>query len=61
MAAHNAVAWFEVPVKDMERAKEFYESVLGIKLERHQMGDLDIAGVVARGHGRNRSHGITRV
>jgi predicted enzyme related to lactoylglutathione lyase len=40
---HNVVGWFEVPVTDMERAIKFYETVFGFKLERHQMGPLDMA------------------
>ena len=39
----NAVGWFEIPVTDMERAMKFYEAVLGTKLERHQVGPLDMA------------------
>jgi len=39
----NAVGWFEIPVNDMERAIKFYEAVFEYKLERHQMGPLDIA------------------
>lgn len=41
--SHNPVGWFEIPVTDMDRAIAFYETVLGIKLERHQMGPLDMA------------------
>ena len=40
---NNAVGWFEIPVKNMERAMKFYETVLGISLSRHQMGPLDMA------------------
>jgi predicted enzyme related to lactoylglutathione lyase len=25
----NAINWFEIPVKDLERAKKFYEAVMG--------------------------------
>ena len=39
----NAVGWFEVPVNDMNRAIKFYETVLDIKLDRNQMGPLDMA------------------
>jgi predicted enzyme related to lactoylglutathione lyase len=39
----NAAGWFEIPVSKMERAIKFYESVFGYKLERHQMGELDMA------------------
>ncbi len=39
----NVVGWFEIPVKDMERAIKFYETVFGLKLERHAMGPMDSA------------------
>ena len=29
---HNPVGWFEIYVKDMERAKKFYESVFNVSL-----------------------------
>lgn len=32
----NAVAWFEIPVTDMDRAQSFYENVLGKPLRRQQ-------------------------
>lgn len=41
--ARNAVGWFEIPVTDMNRAIKFYEGVFGYKLERHEMGELDMA------------------
>lgn len=37
MTEMNAVGWFDIYVKDMDRAVDFYESVLGKKLE--EMGD----------------------
>jgi len=40
---HNVSGWFEIPVLDMERAIKFYETVCGYKLERHRMGDQDMA------------------
>lgn len=30
----NPVGYFEIPVKDLDRAAKFYESVFGYKLER---------------------------
>lgn len=39
----NVVGWFEIPASDMERAIRFYEAVFGYKLERHQLGPLDMA------------------
>ena len=41
--ANNAVGWFEIPVVDINRAIRVYESVLGMKIERHQFGPLDMA------------------
>ncbi len=38
----NVVGWFELPVVDMDRAIAFYEAVFGFKIERHQMGELDM-------------------
>jgi predicted enzyme related to lactoylglutathione lyase len=40
---HNVVGWFEIPVIDMERAINFYESLFDVKLERHPLGPLDMA------------------
>lgn len=50
---HNVVGWFEIPVKDMERAVRFYESVFGLRLTRHKLGPLDMAWFpwVESGHG----------
>jgi predicted enzyme related to lactoylglutathione lyase len=39
----NPVAWFEIYVQDMARAKRFYETVLGVTLER--LGDPNDAGL----------------
>ena len=40
---NNAVGWFEIPVNNMDRAVKFYETVFDTKLERNQMGPLDMA------------------
>ncbi len=40
---HNVVGWFEIPVKNMDRAIKFYETVFEFKLQRNQMGPLDMA------------------
>jgi predicted enzyme related to lactoylglutathione lyase len=39
----NAVSWFEIPVTDLERARAFYEFVLGIELSVHELGPLRMA------------------
>jgi len=36
----NALNWFEIPVTDMQRAKHFYQVVLGIHME-----DMDMPGM----------------
>jgi uncharacterized protein len=40
---HNVVGWFEIPVTNMDRAIAFYEAVMGYKLDRQQMGPVDMA------------------
>lgn len=42
MAAENPVRWFEIYVQDMARARRFYETVLGIKLEQLPVGGDDL-------------------
>jgi predicted enzyme related to lactoylglutathione lyase len=34
MSEMNPVGWFEIYVRDMERARSFYEAVLGVKLTK---------------------------
>lgn len=43
MNNHVTVSWFEIPVNDMESAIAFYEKVFDCKLERHQLGPIDMA------------------
>ncbi len=42
-AAFNPVVWFEIPVHDMKRSREFYEYVLDTRLELHDLGGLEMA------------------
>ena len=37
MTRHHALNWFELPVRDMNRAQAFYEAILGAPLRREQM------------------------
>jgi uncharacterized protein len=39
----NAISWFEIPVTDFDRAKNFYEGVLNIKMETNQMPGYQLA------------------
>lgn len=40
---NNPVAWFEIPVSEMSRARAFYEHLLGLQLELHQMEEMEMA------------------
>lgn len=35
---HNMIGWFEIPVRDMDRAKAFYETVFKITISVHDLG-----------------------
>ena len=39
----NPVNWFEIPVDDLERAKQFYETVFGFQLSLNTMGPRKMA------------------
>ena len=39
----NAINWFEIPVRDIERAQSFYERTLGKSLRRETMGSCLMA------------------
>jgi predicted enzyme related to lactoylglutathione lyase len=39
----NAINWFEIPVRDLDRAVAFYEAVLGQKLRREVFGGKPMA------------------
>ncbi len=39
----NAINWFSIPVKEFERAKSFYEEVLGTSLNEVPMGPSRMA------------------
>ncbi len=49
----NALNWFDISVSDLARAKKFYETVFGIKMETMEMGPLKMAGFPAEmGNGK---------
>jgi predicted enzyme related to lactoylglutathione lyase len=39
----NIANWFEIPVKDLERATAFYEKVFEVKLTPEEMGGMKMA------------------
>jgi uncharacterized protein len=40
---NNAAVWFEIPVRDLDRAQPFYEAMLGRSLRRETMGAHTLA------------------
>jgi uncharacterized protein len=45
----NSIAWFEIPVSDMNRAKAFYGAVLQNELKDENMGPNDTSVFVYEG------------
>ena len=41
--SRNALAWFELPVADIERAQRFYETLFARSMRREQMGPQTLA------------------
>jgi predicted enzyme related to lactoylglutathione lyase len=39
----DAISWFEIPVRDLDRAQRFYETVLARALKPETMGDERMA------------------
>ena len=39
----NAINWFEIPVKDFDRAKKFYEAILDAEMQPMEMGGMKCA------------------
>ncbi|PCE64198.1 glyoxalase [Sediminicola luteus] len=40
---NNYIAIVEIPVTDTDRAREFYEKVMGLTLEQHKMPGMEMA------------------
>ena len=69
----NPVHWFEISVNDMERARKFYESVLGLQLGLNRVestlmawfptteGGAGCSGALLKSEGRTPSHGGTMI
>ncbi len=37
---HNTIGWFEIPVEDMDRAKQFYETVFEVSIQVQPFNEL---------------------
>jgi uncharacterized protein len=42
-ANENSLNWFEISVADINRAKKFYETIFGIKMESQNMMGMEMA------------------
>lgn len=40
-AENNRAVWFDIPVADLDRAQNFYESILDIKVHREKFNDFE--------------------
>jgi predicted enzyme related to lactoylglutathione lyase len=41
-ASTNAINWFEIPVTDTARAKKFYETIFGVKMDTREMMGMEM-------------------
>ncbi len=67
----HAISWFEIPAVNFSRAKSFYEKVLGITIERMEMGPITmgmlssdpnaVGGAIVQGEGASPSQNGTVV
>ena len=48
-AKQNADNWFEIPVRDLDRAQKFYETLLSTSLRREAMGPMKTLAVFGYG------------
>ena len=60
----NRIVWFDIPVLDLERASNFYQKVLEVKIESYggdspvavmEHGPGDVSGCLFRGEGEEPS------
>ena len=40
MALKNAINWFEIPAKDLDRAQKFYETILGMTMIKMDLPNI---------------------
>lgn len=40
--SNNSVGWFELPATNIERAKQFYEALLSVTLERRDIPEYEV-------------------
>jgi uncharacterized protein len=50
-ATANAISWFEIPVRDIDRAMKFYATVFNTQLQKQDMGTSVMAFLPSSQHG----------
>ncbi len=58
---HNAVGWFEIYVQDMNRAKNFYETVFQAKLEKMDFPEPEMWAFPMAPEGKGASGALVRM
>lgn len=58
---HNPVGWFEIYVQDMDRARQFYESVFQLKLEKLDSPALEMLAFPMHMEGTGASGALIRM
>ncbi|HEY0511248.1 MAG TPA: VOC family protein [Thermoanaerobaculia bacterium] len=58
---NNPVNWFEIYVQNMERAKAFYEAVLGVQLSKLDSSDIEMWAFPMRQDGSGASGSLVRM
>ena len=46
---HNALAWFEIPATDIDRARRFYEAIFAFEMQALEVAQLRMALFPAQG------------
>jgi hypothetical protein len=53
----NAISWFEIPVRNLERAVQFYSNVFNITFDTTEMGPIQLAMVAGSDQDRYGANG----
>ena len=43
MVQKHAISWFEIPVKDLQRAQKFYETILEVEMQRIEIENIKMS------------------
>lgn len=57
----NPVGWFEIYVQDMERARKFYEALLGVQLSKLDSPGMDMLAFPSEREGMGASGALVKM